>query len=243
MAVTDHDTVAACADVWRLAGGRGIGAIPGIEITAVENGRDVHMLGYGFDIGDAALAAFLMEQRGIRASRLDAIAARLADLAMPVDLASLVAEARAAHRTVGRPLVADAMIAAGYVADRREAFDRWLGADRPAFVARQGAAPERVIAIVHAAGGIVSLAHPGRTNLPDERIAALAAAGLDAIEVYHSDHDETAVIRYGELADRLRVLRSGGSDFHGDPSHGVTIGHVTLPAEHWARLEAAMSSH
>jgi predicted metal-dependent phosphoesterase TrpH len=96
--------------------------------------------------------------------------------------------------------------------------------------------PEAVIAIVHAAGGLISLAHPGRTGLDDQRIAMLAAAGLDAIEVYHSDHAAGAVAQYAALADRLGRLRTGGSDFHGDPSYPLTVGSVSLPAEHWVSL-------
>ena len=144
----------------------------------------------------------------------------------------------AAGRSIGRPQIADAMVAAGYVADRREAFDRWLGSDRPAFVPRTGAAPEQVIATVHRAGGVIALAHPGRTKLPEPRLESLAAAGLDALEVYHPDHDETLIAHYASLAHRLGLLRTGGSDFHGDPSHGVTIGCSTLPAEYWTRLHA-----
>jgi predicted metal-dependent phosphoesterase TrpH len=241
MAVTDHDTVAGCAEVRAEAQRHGIDAVTGIEMTAVENARDVHMLGYFLDPADQELAAFLDRQRAIRQARLEHIGERLAGLAMPIDTEKIIAAA-AGGRSVGRPQIADAMIAAGYVADRREAFDRWLGSDRPAFVPRTGAVPEQVIATVHRAGGLISLAHPGRTRLADTRVESLAAAGLDALEVYHSDHDETLIAHYAALADRLGLLRTGGSDFHGDPSHGVTIGGSPLPAEYWTRLHAAAAS-
>ena len=174
MAVTDHDTVAACAEVRDAAQRRGIDTITGIEITAVDNNRDVHMLGYFLDIADRELAVFLGRQRAIRRARLEQIGERLAELAMPVDAARIATAA--AGRSIGRPQIADAMVAAGYVADRREAFDRWLGSDRPAFVPRTGAAPEQVIATVHRAGGVIALAHPGRTKLPEPRVESLAAA-------------------------------------------------------------------
>jgi predicted metal-dependent phosphoesterase TrpH len=243
IAATDHDTVAAYADVRREALARGLQAIPGIEITAVEHGRDVHMLGYFLDVDDDGLARFLLRQRTIRSERVLEIAARLAELGMPIDISGVVAVAAIKRGTVGRPLVADAMIAAGHVRDRSEAFERWLGAGCPAFVPRGGATPEQVIGIVHAAHGLISLAHPGRTKLTDARITELALAGLDALEVYHSDHDAAAIAHYDALAERLRLLRSGGSDFHGDPSHGVVVGGSPLPVEHWARLEAASIGH
>jgi predicted metal-dependent phosphoesterase TrpH len=127
------------------------------------------------------------------------------------------------------------MIDAGYVATTREAFDRWLGRGCPAFVERPGVSPEEVIAIVHSAGGLVSLAHPGRTGI-DDRISGLRAAGLDAIEVYHSDHDAGMVAAYLAMARHLDFMITGGSDFHGDPAHGITPGTSVLPESEWARL-------
>jgi predicted metal-dependent phosphoesterase TrpH len=239
MAATDHDTVGSCREVADAASRRGIEAVAGIEITAVEAGRDVHMLGYFFDIDHAALLAFLAEQRKTRVARAERIAQRLDELGMRVDVAPVIAAAAARGRTIGRPQVADGMIAAGHVASRREAFERWLGSGRPAFIPRAGAPPEAVIEIVHAAGGLISLAHPGRTGLDDPRIGQLAAAGLDAIEVYHSDHTTEMVARYAALAERLGTLRTGGSDFHGDPSYPLTPGSVSLPAEQWIRLRDA----
>jgi 3',5'-nucleoside bisphosphate phosphatase len=243
MAATDHDTTAGVADVREHAARRGILAITGIEITAVESGRDVHMLGYFFDPANPALGEFLGAQRATRVARITAIGDRLATLGMPIDVGPLLAEAaRQTGKSIGRPKVARAMIDAGYVADSREAFDRWLGRGCPAFVERAGAPPEKVIAILHRAGGIASLAHPGRTGI-DARIVALCEAGLDAIEVYHSDHDAAAVDRYGRMAEELGVLVSGGSDFHGDPAHGLEPGGSTLPAAQWERLYAARDRH
>jgi predicted metal-dependent phosphoesterase TrpH len=134
------------------------------------------------------------------------------------------------------------MVAAGHVADTREAFDKWLGSDQPAFVPRSGPSPEMVIQTIHRAGGLASLAHPGRTRI-DARIPALRDAGLDALEAYHSDHDAVAADRYHRLADDLGLLITGGSDYHGDPVHGVSIGSSTLPSECWQRLHAARHRH
>ena len=126
-------------------------------------------------------------------------------------------------------------MAAGHVSSMREAFDRWLGSGRAAFVPRIGPAPEEVVAIVHAAGGLISLAHPGRTAI-DERIPRLRNAGLDALEVFHSDHAAADVERYGALAATLDLLVTGGSDFHADPASPLRPGDVTLPRPAWERL-------
>jgi predicted metal-dependent phosphoesterase TrpH len=239
LAVTDHDTTDGFDEAAAEAARRGVLLIPGIEITAVDRGRDVHMLAYFFDPSDAGFAQFLASQRATRVSRIVEMANRLGTLGMPVDIQSLVDEAqRDTSKSIGRPRLARAMIDAGYVTSTREAFDEWLGQGCPAFIQRSGASPEEVIGIVHRAGGVVSLAHPGRTRI-DHRIAALRDAGLDAIEVYHSDHDAGMVATYLALARRLNFLITGGSDFHGDPAHGIEPGASRLPEEEWTRLLAA----
>jgi 3',5'-nucleoside bisphosphate phosphatase len=243
MAVTDHDTTASVAEVQALASARGIDAHAGIEITAVEDGRDVHVLGYFLDPAEPRLIEFLRVQRETRVKRVHVIAARLAALGVPIDLQALLDEAqRNLGRSIGRPQVARALQAVGHVVDTKEAFDRFLGSDGPAFVSRPGSPPEAVIGIIHRAGGVASLAHPGRTRI-DARIKPLAIAGLDALEVYHSDHDEVVVQRYHRLASDLGLLMTGGSDFHGDPTHGLEPGASTLPAEEWERLRAARRRH
>lgn len=239
IAVTDHDTTDAVAEVRAAAGRRGMTAIPGIEITAVEDGWDVHVLGYFLDPADSALQAFLTTQRASRVARVEQIAGRLADHGLPLDVDTLLADARqhSAH-AIGRPQIARAMIAAGHASSVQDAFDRWLGRGCPAFVPREGESPESVIAVIHAAHGLASLAHPGRTGI-DERIPDLRDAGMDAIEAYHSDHGPADVRRYADLAHALGLLVTGGSDFHDDPSRAVRPGTATLPADAWQRLLAA----
>jgi predicted metal-dependent phosphoesterase TrpH len=239
LAVTDHDTTAAIEDVEQLAAGRGIEAIAGIEITALDQGRDLHVLGYFFDPAHEALDRFLGEQRAARLARAQARADRLASLGMPVDLTPVFTRAAAdSRRSIGRPLIARALVEAGYVADTQEAFDRWLGAGSPAFVPRSGAPPEAVVAIIHEAGGIASLAHPGKLRC-EPHVAALADAGLDAVEVFHPDHDAALVERYLGVARALGLLVTGGSDFHGDPARSLEPGSVTLPAAEFERLRRA----
>jgi predicted metal-dependent phosphoesterase TrpH len=243
MAATDHDTTASVEEVRVRAAERGIEAIAGIEVTAIEDGRDIHVLGYFLNPFDASFLVFLAGQRRIRIERVQAIAAKLMELGMPVDLSGALAAADVqSSRAIGRPQVARAMIDAGYVANTREAFDKWLGRDQPAFVPRSGPSPETVIATIHRAGGLASLAHPGRTRI-DARIPALRDSGLDALEAYHSDHDTAAADGYRRMADDLGLLVTGGSDYHGDPAHGVSIGSATLPAEAWHRLHAARHRH
>jgi predicted metal-dependent phosphoesterase TrpH len=232
--ITDHDTVGGLAAA-HAAAGSGLEIVDGIEISAVADGRDVHVLGYFIDPDSPPLRAFLDRQRADRLRRVEEMAARLAALGCAID-ASPVLEDAARGKSVGRPQIADALLAAGHVARRDEAFDRFLEHGKPAYVPRRGASPEGVIEILHAAGGIVSLAHPGVTGR-DHAIRALVAAGLDAIEAWHSDHDALTAARYCTMAAELGVLVTGGSDFHGESGHRTsTLGLITLPAGEYARL-------
>jgi 3',5'-nucleoside bisphosphate phosphatase len=239
LSITDHDTTSGLPLASETARQHGVRLVTGIEITAVEGGRDVHVLGYFVDAGCAALAEFLRDQRADRIRRVAAIGERLRELEYDLDIASLVERAhREPGRTIGRPQIADALVAAGHVKNRREAFDRLLAEGRPAFVARVGAPVAEVTAIIRTAGGVASLAHPGLLGMDDE-IPRLARQGLDALEVRHSDHDATAESRYRDLAASLGLAASGGSDFHGDESvHCAHLGAVTLSEPDFGALEA-----
>ncbi len=223
----------------------GIRLVDGIEMTAVDGGRDVHVLGYFFDPDDEYLDRFLQSQRLARIERVKEIGLRLQTLNCAIDVDALLAATPASSgRSVGRPLVADALVAAGHAVDRRDAFDRLLGNDRPAFIPRCGPDVAEVVAAIGRAGGLASLAHPGLLGT-DDRIPAYAASGLSAIEARHRDHSPADEERYRRLAKALGLAVSGGSDFHG-PQEGRTDaegtlwspGGVTLGAEDFAALEA-----
>jgi len=239
--ITDHDTTAGLAEAAAAARACGVELIDGIEISAVEEGRDVHVLGYFIDPGAPALRAFLERQRDDRLRRVREMGQRLAALGAPIDVEPILADA-ARGRSVGRPQVASALLARGHVATRDEAFDRFLEFGGPAFVSRCGASASEVVAIVHEAGGLASLAHPGLLRR-DHLIAPLAEAGLDALEVRHSDHDAETESKYRAMALALGLLVTGGSDFHGDHGHRVCrLGTFTLPVEDYDRLRSSSRS-
>lgn len=239
ISVTDHDTTAGLAEARAAAGAARIRLVNGIEITAVEAGRDVHVLGYFFEPDDERLRVFLEAQRADRLRRILEIGEKLRGLGLAVDLAPLLARAqRPPGRSAGRPLIADALVGAGHATDRRDAFDRLLGMGRPAFVPRRGPNVAAVVERITAAGGIASLAHPGLTRI-DPEIPRFAASGLAAIEARHSDHDAETEARYRRMASDLGLAVSGGSDFHADPSQHIGgLGLVTLPPADFAALEA-----
>jgi len=210
--------------------------VAGIEITAVHDGRDVHVLGYFIDPDHAEMAAFLTRQLADRRRRLYEMAERLSELGMPIDARALEAEAtRDARRALGRPLLASALVGAGYVRTVREAFDKYLAAGRPGFISRSGTTPVEVAALIRRAGGLASIAHPGK--LDDAIVNALPGMGFDAIEVYHPDHGPEDVARFLAMAEACGAGVTGGSDFHGRASgRDGTLGTVALPQDDYDRL-------
>lgn len=237
VAVTDHDTVAAWPDLQAPADAEGLTLVAGIEITAVEAGRDVHVLGYFFDPADPELAAFLTAQRFDRRRRLEAMLERLAAVGVRLDLA-LPDGPVVSGRALGRPMVAAALVEAGHVTSVAEAFDLYLSHGRPAYVPRSGAPVREVTRLLGRAGGVGVLAHPGK--LEDDRLVhRLLREGCDGVEVFHPDHSPSDRGRYLALARQWRLMVTGGSDFHG-PGSGrpSALGRVTLPEKYFGRLTA-----
>lgn len=239
LGVTDHDTVAGCDAAARACRGAGIAFVPGIEMTAMRDGIDVHVLGYFVDTGSHALLEFLAAQRRNRLERVRQIVARLGGAGIALDAEAIVAPAIAdPSKAAGRPWVARALVAAGHVASTTEAFDRWLGRACPAYVPRDAPTPSQVVRLLHECGALVSLAHPGLLG-QDAWIPDMIHAGLDAIEAYHSDHPPDMCAHYLALAACYGTDVSGGSDFHGDPAHGPAApGVVSLPSDAFERLVA-----
>ena len=237
--VTDHDTMAAVPVAAAAARREGLTCVPGIEITTVHDGHDVHMLGYWLDADSAVLGELLQRIRALRVARAAEISSRLAAAGVPIDVESLLQTADpGSSRSLARPQIARALIAAGHVATVSEAFDRFLSEGCCAYVAHRGPSPAEGIAVIREAGGIASLAHPG-TNNRDDLVPALVEAGLTAIEAYHSAHDAAAVARYLELAATHGLAVSGGSDFHGEGARrSEFFGVVGLPAPEYERLVA-----
>jgi 3',5'-nucleoside bisphosphate phosphatase len=237
IALTDHDTV---SGHWEAAHALppGLTLLPGAELSCRLEGHSVHMLSYLFDPANDELAGEMAEIRESRLYRARAMVDKLAALGAPVTWEQ-VSEI-AAGGVVGRPHVARAMVAAGAVSSFAEAFGpEWLGPGGRAHVSRYALDPVKAIRLVKAAGGVTVLAHPrGHARgwqIPDEVIADLAAAGLTGIEVNHPQQHERERGRLGELASRLGLVSSGGSDDHGALT-GHRIGSVVAPEGGYEQL-------
>jgi 3',5'-nucleoside bisphosphate phosphatase len=217
--LTDHDTFdgldEAVAEGVRL----GVHVVRGMELSCSRRGSSVHVLAYGTDPANPGLAAEMARVRDGRLGRLAGVLAKLAELGVPVSQAEVMAQVGESP-SVGRPHIADALIKAGHVRDRQEAFDRFLADGGPAHVPRYTIEVDRGIDLVHEAGGLAVIAHPwgrGRERvLPPSVLEALVRDhGLDGVEVDHQDHDFDTRRQLRTLADRLGLLATGSSDYHG----------------------------
>jgi len=224
-ALTDHDTLAGIPEAQAAADACGLRLVPGVELSVHHGPLEVHLL--GLHIRDVAgLQAKLEVIRGHRVARAEAIVKRLGGLGVQLSMEAVLAAA--AGGAVGRPHVARALIAGGFVKDNREAFDRYLGAGKPAYVDKERLEVAEGVALIHAAGGIAVMAHPGSEGRR-EAIEPLVAAGLDGLEVRHPSHSSEDVKRLAALADFFKLVPSGGSDWHGAMQGGRVLGAMQVP--------------
>lgn len=242
LAVTDHDTLASLPAAASAAAAHGMRLVFGVELSVRVPHGSMHLLGYFDEPAPPALLGWLEELRAGRVTRAERIVGRLGDLGAGVEMADVLARAGG---PVGRPHIADAMVAAGHVADRRQAFDRYLADGGPAWVPTQGLGPTEAIALVAEAGGASALAHPASLRLDGPRLGSavqrLAARGLGGIEVHRPEHHPERLRAYRRLAARFGLVATGGSDFHhpDGPLRPGDTGEPPLPADAIDRLMAA----
>jgi predicted metal-dependent phosphoesterase TrpH len=218
IALTDHDTTEGWDEALAAARAVGIGLVPGLEISCRYLGAGVHLLAYFVDPDYGPLLTELDRIVDGRNSRLPAIVERLRDLGIDISVKD-VRHVAGPTAAMGRPHVADTLIAKGVCTDRDDAFRRFLSPGKPAYVDRYAADLVEMIRLVGEAGGVSVLAHPWtRTSeavLGDQALATLAAKGLAGVEVDHPDHDEQARGRLRRIATDLDLVITGSSDYHG----------------------------
>jgi len=233
IALTDHDTVAGLAEARAVGEELGVRIINGVELSAVEGESETHLL--GLHLSDTnVLERGLTELREMRGRRAARIVELLQSQGVQVTLDDVLLQAGTG--AIGRPHVARALVADGWAVDVRDAFDRYLAAGRPAYVAKDQLGMRDAIAMVHAAGGLALLAHPGPAATR-ERLEALLALGLDGVEVKHPSHSPQDTARIRTLSEQLGLLPSGGSDWHGAGDGPRTIGMMHVPMEWLTRQD------
>lgn len=237
IALTDHDSVAGVGEAQAAGARSGVRVVTGVELSALDGDCEVHLLGLHLvrlDAVEQRLATF----REGRRWRAEEIVRRLVALGVPVTLDAVLRHAGGG--AIGRPHVARALVEGGWVADVREAFDRWLGNGRPAFVPKIRLTSADAIALVHEAGGLAILAHPGVEGTR-ARVERLVAHGLDGLELRHPSQTSEDEARLGAIAEQFRLVPSGGSDWHGAPAGPRTIGCMRVPYEWLVRQEQRLA--
>jgi 3',5'-nucleoside bisphosphate phosphatase len=236
LAVTDHDSTDGLAEAIDEARRHPpLTLVPGIEINCDVEGAEIHILGYCMDYEAPWFQDFCRVQRQERRARVHRMAARLAELGLPIDVERVFALVQ--EGSAGRPHVARVMVERGYVKSVREAFDKYLAAGKPAHVPRKKVTPEDAVRLLRRAGGVPVFAHPGLADR-DELIPALVAAGLMGIECYYPEHSPAQRGAYIDLCREHGLLGTGGSDFHGPSVRAAVLGNPPVPLAVWEGLQA-----
>ncbi|MEK7685013.1 MAG: PHP domain-containing protein [Verrucomicrobiota bacterium] len=238
VALTDHDSVEGCPRMAVACEQAGIEFIPAAELTAELNGHELHLLGYFVDIHNPRLLKEIGKFQAVRQDRIREMVARLNQLNVPLEAEAVFAIANC--RSPGRPHVGRALVQAGLCVNLDEAFDRFLKKNRPAWVPKFKISAMEAIELIHQAGGLAVMAHPG-LNRTDDVIPELVSAGLDGLECFHSKHSSSTSDHYLRLAEHHDLLVTGGSDCHGLNKGKPLIGSIKLPYDYVRQLKASLS--
>ena len=242
-AITDHDTTSGLDEAEAASVKHpGITFIPGSELSAEVNGSEIHLTCHFIDRHNSEMLTELTALVEDRESKAEQIVDRLRELGLPIDWEDVVANADGA---IGRPHIARAMLARGYVNSISDAFKRYLAPGRPAYVSRRKLGGVRALQLAHAAGGVATLAHPRTVSNVEEVLSVLTPHGLSGIEVYAEKYGGDMIERYSRLADRFGLIKSGGSDYHANNTINEILPGMNGPPPGTARrlYERALAMH
>jgi 3',5'-nucleoside bisphosphate phosphatase len=236
IALTDHDTVEGCERAAAACAKVKMEFIPGAELTAEHEDTEVHILGYFLDTENRTLLERIAQFQTGRQKRIHEMVAALNKLGVPLKAEAVFALANC--KSPGRPHVARAMVKEKFIGNLDEAFEKYLKKGRPAWVPKTKMSALESVELIHQAGGLAVMAHPG-LNRTDEIIPALVDAGLDGIECFHTKHSTIMSERYLVIAEKYNLLVTGGSDCHGFSKNRPLIGTVRVPFMYVEKLKAA----
>jgi predicted metal-dependent phosphoesterase TrpH len=231
VALTDHDSTAGWHEAFSAASGTGITVIPGMEFSTRHEWMSVHLLAYLFDATNGGIIAETARIRDARLLRAEHIVQRLA-ADYDIEWADVMAQT-SAGATVGRPHIADALVAKGHVPNRSAAFASILHPSNGYYEQHYAPDPLEAVKLVRAAGGVPVLAHPGTRGrdsvVPEERLRLLVDAGLFGLEIHHRENTDSGTQRLCELAEKFGLVVTGSSDYHGDGKPNRLAENTTEP--------------
>lgn len=238
IALTDHDSVDGIAPALKAAQDHPpLRVIPGVECSTDVPHGEVHVLGYFIDHTNPELAIKLAAFRNSRKVRAQKMIAKLATMGVKIEWNRV--EDIAGTGSVGRPHIAQAMLERGYVPSLKEAFNRYIGREAPAYVEREKMTPEEVVQLITHVGGLAVLAHPAEIDDLEHLIPHLQRAGLVGMEVYYNNYPPKTIQYLASLAHKHALIATGGSDYHGmDNLTETPMGGVAIPPECVDRLSA-----
>jgi predicted metal-dependent phosphoesterase TrpH len=248
LAITDHDTTAGLPEGFEAAAAHSIELVPGVEFSTEHDGASVHVLCYWPDQENPEFQSELARLRESRLRRGEQMVERLQELGHPISFERI--RELAAGKNIVRPHIAQALVEAGVIQKEEDAYtEELIGDGGRAYVSKHALHPVDALGLIKKAGGVCVLAHPGmwrsQESVPGDLIEKMAAAGMDALEADHPDHTPEQRTHYRELAERLGIQTTGGSDWHGSRYPDVQLGMETTSPETYAALKerAAALSH
>lgn len=240
LSVTDHDTVKGLGAAAEAAKKRGIEFVPGIELSVTLQGEEIHLLAYELDPTHSGLERHLKAMQDARRERAWSMIERLREHEVEVEDEQLHEDIEETQ-AVGRPHVASALVRHGHVETSRDAFERYLGRGKPGYVPKPAFAAAEALTLVHEAGGVGVLAHPGHWT-SGTQLRRLVEKGLDGIETRHPSHDASLRVYYERLARGYDLRTTGGSDYHGRTEDEETnLGTVGMTRAEWERFRDVLS--
>jgi predicted metal-dependent phosphoesterase TrpH len=234
VALADHDCVDGVDEYVDAATKAGMESISAVELSCVHRGRDLHILGYGMDAEDETLRNMLKKFVDTRERRGIKIIEKLSGIGVHIDTQKVLE--RAGEGALGRPHIAEALVEGGYAKDFNEVFGKYIGENCPAYVEKYKMSPREAVQYIHGAGGLVFVAHPGFYLDDMDGFNELLEEDFDGIEVFHTKHDPATVAQLIGIAEERRLLKSGGSDFHGFVGRD-NLGEPKVPYEFFRKIK------
>jgi predicted metal-dependent phosphoesterase TrpH len=240
IAIVDHDEVSALEEAIKYAEPLGLEVIAGVELSVNYRNLDLHLLGYCFDYKNVELLNYLNKFKEERLKRAEKMVNILTKMGMPISLEAVLK--KAGPGSVGRPHIADVLIEEGYVYSFQEVFDKYIGNGKPAHVSKFKIDVASAVKLIHSAGGVSSVAHPG-LDMSKEDLTMLIKSGINGIEAIHPNHNEEQTRYFREVAKKYGLLVTGGSDYHGGRKRNEALGRYKVSYEVVNQLKEISSKH